>query len=85
MKKEKLEHFTEAEFLEYVRHLQMIGYRDEKEDIEAVAEFERLTEHPSGSDLLFYPDPSRPDTPEGVVEEIKAWRAANGKPGFKQA
>ncbi|MDK6891981.1 bacteriocin immunity protein, partial [Escherichia coli] len=22
--------------------------------------------------------------PEGIVKEIKEWRAANGKPGFKQ-
>ncbi|WP_311237989.1 bacteriocin immunity protein, partial [Escherichia coli] len=24
------------------------------------------------------------DSPEGIVKEIKEWRAANGKPGFKQ-
>lgn len=32
---------------------------------------------------LFYPSKTREDTPEGVVKEIKEWRAANGKPGFK--
>ncbi|HCP3240855.1 bacteriocin immunity protein, partial [Escherichia coli] len=24
------------------------------------------------------------DSPEGIVKEVKEWRAKNGKPGFKQ-
>ncbi len=47
-------------------------------------EFERLTEHPDGSDLIYYPRDDREDSPEGIVKEIKEWRAANGKSGFKQ-
>ncbi|TPW37275.1 bacteriocin immunity protein, partial [Mixta tenebrionis] len=50
-----------------------------------VFEFERLTEHPDGSDLIFYPRDDREDSPEGVVKEVKEWRANNGKPGFKDS
>ena len=50
--------------------------------IDAILKFEALTEHPSGSDLIFYPDPEK-DGPEFVVKEVKEWRANNGKPGFR--
>ncbi|EAA7344738.1 bacteriocin immunity protein, partial [Salmonella enterica subsp. enterica serovar 1,4,[5],12:i:-] len=56
----------------------------EDEDVKNVLDFERLTEHPDGSDVIFYPPDEREDSPEGVVKEIKEWRAKNGKPGFKQ-
>ncbi len=83
--KEKIEDFTEAEFLEFVRRIFKCEYKTESESNEAVRQFSRLVEHPSKSDLIFYPERSRPNTPEGVVEEVKAWRAANGKPGFKES
>jgi Colicin immunity protein / pyocin immunity protein. len=51
--------------------------------IDAVLEFERITEHPSGSDLIYYPEPGVENFPEGIVKTVKEWRAANGKPGFK--
>ncbi len=56
----------------------------EEEDINNLIEFKRLCEHPAGSDLIFYPDDNREDSPEGVVKEVKKWRAENGKPGFKK-
>ncbi|MGV8268283.1 pyocin-S1/S2 immunity protein, partial [Pseudomonas aeruginosa] len=51
--------------------------------IQAVLEFKKLTEHPSGSDLLYYPNENREDSPAGVVKEVKEWRASKGLPGFK--
>jgi hypothetical protein len=35
--------------------------------------------------LIYYPKPDADDSPEGIVKEVKAWRAANGKAGFKSA
>ncbi|WP_144238648.1 bacteriocin immunity protein [Pseudomonas brassicacearum] len=32
---------------------------------------------------MYYPEDGH-NSPEQIVEKIKAWRAANGKPGFKQ-
>nr|CCA64314.1 colicin E2 immunity protein [Escherichia coli] len=33
---------------------------------------------------LYYPRDDREDSHEGIVKEVKEWRAKNGKPGFKQ-
>ncbi|WP_342230203.1 bacteriocin immunity protein, partial [Yersinia enterocolitica] len=51
---------------------------------EAILRFEELTEHPDGSDLIYYPNDDREDSPEGILAEIKRWRAEKGKPGFKK-
>ncbi|HDR2796149.1 MULTISPECIES: bacteriocin immunity protein [Enterobacter] len=76
--------YTESEFLEFVRSLFNVADTSESEDIKNILEFKRLTEHPDGSDLIFYPRDDREDSPEGVVQEIKEWRKANGKPGFRE-
>ncbi|WP_218189439.1 MULTISPECIES: bacteriocin immunity protein [unclassified Pseudomonas] len=36
-------------------------------------------------DISFRTEPKqgREDSPEGILNEIKIWRAENGKPGFK--
>lgn len=49
-----------------------------------VDHFRAITEHPSGSDLIFYPEPGA-EGPAGIINEVKKWRAANGKPDFKSA
>ncbi|AJJ03607.1 immunity protein [Yersinia pseudotuberculosis IP 32953] len=76
--------YTESEFLELVKELFNVEKTTEEEDINNLIEFKRLCEHPAGSDLIFYPDNNREDSPEGVVKEVKKWRAENGKPGFKK-
>lgn len=75
--------YTEKEFLDFVRNLFDVSNTTETEDIKNILEFKRLTEHPDGSDLIYYPSEDREDSPEGVVQEVKEWRQANGKPGFK--
>lgn len=76
--------YTEKEFLDFVRKLFGVSNTTEAEDIKNILEFKRLTEHPDGSDLIYYPSEDREDSPEGVVQEVKEWRQANGKPGFKK-
>lgn len=86
--KEKLEDYTEAEFLEFLR-----GLYEERDDLsveafdnfiaEGVQHFEWVTEHPDRSDVIFYPKEGCVSTPEDVLRVIKEWRAANNKPGFK--
>jgi Colicin immunity protein / pyocin immunity protein. len=49
-----------------------------------VLEFERLSEHPNGSDVIFYPEKGKDYSPEGIVREVKEWRRENGKSGFKE-
>lgn len=84
MEKKTISDYTEAEFLAFVKKLFDVQNTTEEEDIKNILEFKRLCEHPSGSDLVYYPDDNREDSPEGVVKEIKEWRAKNGKPGFKK-
>lgn len=74
--------FSEADFLAFVEGIYHDTYPSENAHIAAVAEFERLSEHPSGSDLLYYPEEGK-SGPVAIVQEIKEWRKANGKPGFR--
>ncbi|VTP61053.1 Microcin-E2 immunity protein [Serratia rubidaea] len=75
MGKKRISDYTEAEFLAFVEKLFNVKNTTEEEDIKNIIEFKRLCEHPSGSDLIYYPDDSREDSPEGVVKEVKEWRA----------
>lgn len=79
--KTSISDYTEAEFLAFIKKICRTDGLTEEDDNKLVREFERLTEHPDGSDLIYYPRDNREDTPEGIVKE---WRAANGKPGFEQ-
>ncbi|MBT0729898.1 bacteriocin immunity protein [Rosenbergiella nectarea] len=78
----KISDYTEREFLDLVRKLFDVSNTTEAEDIQNILEFKRLTEHPDGSDLIYYPREDREDSPEGVVREVKEWRIKNGKSGF---
>ena len=84
----RLEDYTESEFLEFLRELfeggeDLMADEFDKYMIERVKHFERVTEHPDRSDVIFYPREGQEDSPEGILKEVKAWRAANNKPGFK--
>ncbi|WP_241604034.1 bacteriocin immunity protein [Rosenbergiella nectarea] len=79
----KISDYTERDFLDLVRKLFDVSNTTEAEDIQNILEFKRLTEHPDGSDLIYYPREDREDSPEGVVREVKEWRIKNGKSGFK--
>ncbi|NIB30404.1 bacteriocin immunity protein [Providencia rettgeri] len=82
--KKSISDYTEAEFLAFVKQIFNVENTTESEDIKNILLFKKLTEHPDGSDLIYYPRANRPDSPEGVVKEVKEWRAKNGKPGFKK-
>lgn len=86
--KQGLEDYTESEFLEFLRSLYKKRHdlsADEFEDFidKGVAHFELVTEHPSRSDLIFFPEEGCESTPEDVLRVIKKWQVANNKPGFK--
>lgn len=86
--KEKLEDYTEAEFLSFLKK-----FVDFPEGLDGRAlaiyqeylltHFEQITEHPDRSDVIFYPKEGQEDSPEGILKEVKEWRALNNKPGFK--
>lgn len=77
--------YTEAEFLEIAHEICAANYSPEEIYRLAVREFIRLSEHPDGTDVIFYPPKGSDHSAEGIVKRIKDWRAANGLPGFKKA
>jgi hypothetical protein len=83
MSKLKLSDYTETEFLNFVTKICNSEYSTERAQIKAVLLFSLLVEHPAESDLIYYPETAEDGTPEAIVEKIKTWRAANGKPDFK--
>jgi hypothetical protein len=81
--KDKLEEYTESEFMSLINRLVEGDYSSEKEHDAIVDNIVSTSEHPNGTGILYYPEPGVEDSPTGVIEAIKQWRAANGKPGFK--
>ncbi|MHC8339549.1 bacteriocin immunity protein [Pseudomonas sp. HLT2-19-2] len=86
--KNRLEDYTEAEFLLFIREFFEHSNELEGEALNEYTDrlldhFEEVTEHPGRSDVIFYPKEGQEDSPEGVLKEVKEWRALNNKPGFK--
>lgn len=81
--KSKFEEHTESEFISLMNRLIEGDYSSEREHDAIVDNIVSISEHPSGSDILYYPADGVEDSPAGVLKAIKDWRAANGKPGFK--
>ncbi|MHC8311142.1 bacteriocin immunity protein [Pseudomonas sp. GT1P32] len=84
--KDSFSQYTEAEFIGLLKELA-------KEDAEAETDdradllllhFEKISEHPDGSDLIYYPEAGADNSPEGITRTVKEWRAAQGLPGFKE-
>ncbi|ELQ5993830.1 bacteriocin immunity protein [Escherichia coli] len=75
--------YTETEFKKFIEDI-INCEGDEKKQDDNLEYFINVTEHPSGSDLIYYPEGNNDGSSEGVIKEIKEWRAANGKSGFKQ-
>lgn len=83
--KSKFEEYTEAEFLALLKKIWAINASSEVEHDALIEHVAKITEHPEGNGLIFYPKVGVEDSPEGLIKEVKEWRAANGKPGFKSA
>ncbi|MEK1911202.1 bacteriocin immunity protein [Pseudomonas chlororaphis] len=86
----RIEDYTENEFLQLINEFfsetnNLEGAKLEKYLSRLAAHFEAITRHPAGYGLIYYPDQNGiEDSPEAVLNEVKAWRAANGLPGFKR-
>ncbi|EKM0365437.1 bacteriocin immunity protein [Cronobacter turicensis] len=79
--KPRFEDYTEAEFTQLVSGIFNAAGGEAYQD-ELIEHVCTLSEHPEGSDLIFYNN-DEDITPQGIVNEIKTWRKANGKSGFK--
>lgn len=85
MTDKKLSDYTEQEFLDFINKIKTADFPTEDEHDEAIYLFSQLTEHPDGHDLIYYPEPGADNSAQGIINTVKAWRAANGKPSFKSA
>ncbi|EBL8291822.1 bacteriocin immunity protein [Salmonella enterica] len=81
--KDKYEEYTESEFFELLRNICEVNTDDEELHSIWVRNFVKVSEHPRGTDLIYYPEEGEDDSPEGILKTVKEWRTANGKPGFK--
>lgn len=81
--------YTEGEFLVFLNAIATIDssvYPTERAHTKGVLEFKRLTQHPLGTDLLYYPTKHGLDgSLEEVIRVVKQWRAEQGLPGFKDS
>ncbi|MDE1186591.1 MAG: bacteriocin immunity protein [Pantoea sp.] len=79
--KNKYEDYTEAEFTQLVTEIFTVEGSEAYQD-ELLENFIAVSEHPNGSDLIYY-NQDENITPRKVVEEIKNWRADNNKSSFR--
>jgi len=79
--KPRFEDYTEAEFTALVAEI-FSAEGGEKYQDELIEHVCSLSEHPEGSDLIFYNDDDYL-TPEKVVTTMREWRKGQGLPDFK--
>ncbi len=93
MFKEKLQDYTEDEFLNFLGGLRS-SMKDGKslkgKELEMywdslVDHFIEITQHSSGSDLIFYPKSQGDDKPENILKIVKEWRRSQGLPLCKDS
>lgn len=78
--------YTEEQFIKFIEEIIMENEADSDEKLDILLDqFRALTGHPDGSDLIYYAPSDDVCTPEAITQTIKAWRAANGLPGFKES
>lgn len=82
--KNSISDYTEAEFLKFLQAIFNVETSSEEEHKSWVRHFVKLSEHPRGNGLIFYPDDEKDDSPEGILKIVKEWRASQGKQGFKK-
>ncbi|RMC34440.1 bacteriocin immunity protein [Paracoccus alkanivorans] len=85
LRKPTLSEYTRAEFLALVERISDPHAGTDEEDGDFVSHFNEIVPHPSGSDLLFWPEEGADNSSEGVVTEIERYCRENGLPSFKDA
>lgn len=77
--------YTEDEFISFIRELfhENKAPTDIRFDV-LIDHFIDVTEHPTATDLIFYPEKGADISAEGITKTVREWRTANGLPGFKK-
>ncbi|MCL6309670.1 bacteriocin immunity protein [Pseudomonas sp. SZ57] len=79
--------YTEAQFANFIQDILVANSSGASDEVMAdlLDQFCEIADHPAGTDLIYYPEDGADDSAEGITQTVKAWRAANGLPGFKDA
>lgn len=82
--KQSFSEHTKDEFLLLMKEIlkENTAPTDERLD-KLLQHFELITEHPEGTDLIYYAASDTESTIEAITERVEKWRATNNKPGFK--
>ncbi|MGF6151558.1 bacteriocin immunity protein [Pseudomonas fluorescens] len=80
--KSSLSEYTEGEFLELIKEICSAVGTEAYQD-ELLERFIEATGYAAASDWIYYPENGEDDSPRGVLNAVKEWRAAQGLPGFK--
>lgn len=81
--KNSLESYSKVEFLELLQEIFDAKGTDEYQD-SLLDNFIAVTQHPAGSDLIYYPETPADSTPERIAEIVKEWRLSQGLEHFKE-
>jgi hypothetical protein len=82
--KDKISDFTETQFSDFIREIRAVNKSGSDQALgKLLSLFCKISEHPDGTDLIYYPEKGADNSNEGITETIKQWREANGLPGFK--
>ncbi|MGX5089355.1 bacteriocin immunity protein [Enterobacter sp. UPMP2052] len=84
--KNNITEYSEAEFISLLKEIfkENVAETDDRLDI-LLEHFEKITEHPEGTDLIYYAPSDAEATPEAITKRVKDWRTRNGKPCFRKA
>lgn len=83
--KNKLQDYTESEFLQLLLASEELDFRDDDLDY-LVIFFNEKINHPKGSALLTHPTMlGIEDSSEAIIEELKRWYKEQGKLCFKDS
>ncbi|WP_412177942.1 bacteriocin immunity protein [Photobacterium galatheae] len=81
--KDTLSEYTRSDFIELLARICRADASTEAELNKFVDHFEKIAQHPDGSDLIDYPESSADGTPERITEIVQQWRQSQGLPCFK--
>ncbi|MCM5705817.1 bacteriocin immunity protein [Larsenimonas salina] len=80
--KPRFEDYTREEFMGLIKAIFDVENNIDIHD-ELIGQFIVVSQHPDGSDLIFYPEEPPEVTPEKVFDQVEQWRKAHSLPGFK--
>jgi len=84
--KTTISEYSEREFLKFLNEIYNANETETEATLDRMLDhLVSITEHPKGTDLLFWPEPGKTGSGEEVLKDVKEWCKENGKPGFQQA